>query len=263
MRPNRLRQIWAEGGVAYGCWLSIPSSFSAEVLAHQGFDWICVDTQHGVIDYQTSVTMLQAVSATETVPLVRVPWNEPGIIMKSLDAGAYGVIVPMVSSRAEAEAAAAACRYPPRGIRSFGPTRAAYYAGRDYARHADDEVLCIVMIETAEALANLDEILSVPGVDAAYIGPSDLSLALGLPPRPDHDDERFVEAKRRIVEACRRHGVVPGIHANAALAAKHAADGFRFILISSDVAALAAGAAGDLAAAAPGRRDPGAQPAYR
>jgi 4-hydroxy-2-oxoheptanedioate aldolase len=207
--------------------------------------------------------MLQAVSATETVPLVRVPWNEPGLIMKSLDAGAYGVIVPMVSSRAEAEAAAAACRYPPRGIRSFGPTRAAYYAGRDYARHANDEVLCIVMIETAEALQNLDEILSVPGVDAAYIGPADLSLALGLPPRPDHDDERFTEAKRRIVEACNRHGVIAGIHANAGLAAKHLADGFRFILISSDVAALASGAARDLAAVAPERPDPGAQPAYR
>jgi 4-hydroxy-2-oxoheptanedioate aldolase len=263
MRENRLRRLWQEDKVTYGCWLSIPSSFSAEVMAHQGYHWICIDTQHGVIDYQTSLEMLQAISTTDAVPVVRVPWNEPGIIMKSLDAGAYGIIVPMVSSRAEAEAAVAACRYPPQGMRSFGPTRVAYYAGRDYHEHANDEVLCIVMIETAQALENLDEILSVPGVDAAYIGPADLSLALGLPPRQDHDDDRFVNAKRRIVEACNRHGVIPGIHANAKLAAKHVQDGFRFILISSDVAALAAGAARDLAAVAPERPGPEARPVYR
>src|SRR5712691_11848578 len=169
--------------------------------------------QHGLVGYQVAVTMLHAISTTDTVPLVRVPWNEPGIIMKALDAGAYGVIVPMVNSRAEAEAAVAACRYALRGIRSYGPIRAPYYAGRDYFAHADETVLCIVMIETKEAVDKLDDILSVPGVDAAYIGPADLSVSLGLPPASDHDEPLFADAIERILDTCRRHNVVPGAHA--------------------------------------------------
>src|ERR1700688_1966722 len=122
MRANRIRQMWSEGKTAIGGWLSLPSSFSAEVMAQQGFDWLCVDMQHGIIDYQVAVTMLQAISTTETVPIVRVPWNDAWQIMKALDAGAYGVIVPLINTRADAEAAVAACRYPPTGMRSSGPT---------------------------------------------------------------------------------------------------------------------------------------------
>src|SRR3990172_9661066 len=171
MRENRLKSLWGQGQPALGGWLTVPSSVSAEIFAHAGFDWLTIDMQHGLIDYQVAVTMLQAISTTETVPIVRVPWNEPGIIMKALDAGAYGVIIPMVNSRAEAEAAVAACRYPPRGVRSYGPVRAVYYAGAGYFAHADQEVCCIVMLETKEAVENADEILTVPGIDAAYIGP--------------------------------------------------------------------------------------------
>ena len=146
------------------------------------FDALCVDMQHGLTDFSDLWPMLQAISQTDTVPVVRVPWNEPAMIMKVLDAGAYGVIVPMVSNRAEAERAVAACRYPPAGMRSNGPNRVLLYAGADYQKHANDEVACIVMIETPEGIEKLDEIVSTPGVDAAYIGPTDLALALGLPP---------------------------------------------------------------------------------
>src|SRR5688500_15797495 len=140
MRENRLRTLWKAGQPAVNGWLAIPNGFSAETMAHQGWDSLTIDLQHGVVDYQAMVQMLQAISTTETVPVVRVPWLEPGIIMKALDAGAYGVIVPIVNTAAEAEAAVSACRYPPRGIRSHGPIRAALYGGRDYIARADEEV---------------------------------------------------------------------------------------------------------------------------
>ncbi len=246
MRQNAVKQAWSEGKITFGAWLSIPSSFSAEVMAHQGYDYITIDMQHGVIDYQVAVTMLQAISTTTAIPFVRVPWNEAGIIGKMLDAGAYGIVIPMVNSRAEAEAAVGACRYAPQGYRSFGPIRAAYYGGSDYASEANREIACIPMIETTRAIAQIDEILSVPGIDAAYVGPADLSLTLGLPPRMDHPDASFEEALLAIVEGCRRNGVVPGIHASAALAMKHARAGYQMITISSDTGSMAAQAAQDL-----------------
>ncbi len=261
MRENSVKRAWGEGKVTYGAWLSVPSAFSAEVMAHQGFDWLCIDMQHGVIDYAVAVTMLQAISTTETIPFVRVPWNEPGIIGKMLDAGAYGVVIPMVNSREEAQAAVGACRYAPAGYRSFGPVRAAYYAGPDYSLHANEEIACIPMIETKTALGRLNEILTVPGIDAVYVGPADLSLTLGLPPAMDHDDETFQQARLQIVEACRKHGVIAGIHASAALAAKHTEAGYRMITISSDLGSMAGGAARDLRAV----RDagPSGQPVYQ
>ncbi len=246
MRENTLRRLWQDDKPALGGWLSIPDSFSAEIMAHLGYDWLCIDMQHGLIGYQSALAMLQAVSTSATVPIVRVPWNDPGVIMKMLDAGAYGVIIPLINSRADTEAAVAACRYPPLGIRSYGPARATLYAGADYSAHADDELCCIPMIETASALENLDDILSVPGVDAVYIGPMDLSLSLGVPPRMDSDEPAYVEARQRVLEACRRHNVVAGIHAGSATAADRVAEGFRFVLVSSDVTALARAAAGEL-----------------
>lgn len=261
MRENTVKRAWRDQTVTYGAWLSIPSAFSAEVMAHQGFDWLCVDMQHGVIDYQTAVTMFQAISTTDTIPFVRVPWNEPGIIGKVLDAGAFGVIVPMVNSAEEAQAAVGACRYQPDGYRSYGPVRAAYYAGPDYAAGANEEIACIPMIETTAALAQLDDILAVPGIDAVYVGPADLSLTLGLPPAMDHDDQRFNEALRTVVAACKQRGITPGVHASAALASKRTAMGFGMITISSDLGSVAASAAQDLRSV----RDsgPSGQPAYR
>lgn len=249
MRENALKRLWAQDKPALGGWLTNPSSASAELFAHAGFDWVCIDTQHGLIDYQTSVDMLRAISTTDAVPIVRVPWNEPGIIMKSLDAGAYGVIVPMVNSRAEAEAAVSYCRYAPTGVRSYGPSRAVLYAGRDYFQHADETVLCIVMIETAQALENLDEILSVPGVDVAYIGPADLSVSLGFPPASYHEDPRYAGAVQAVLDACRKHGVAPGFHGgNPDNARARIEQGFRFVEVCEDMGALARAAAADVAA---------------
>jgi 4-hydroxy-2-oxoheptanedioate aldolase len=262
VRENTLKTKWAKGEVTVNGWLSIPASFSAEVMAHQGFDSLTVDMQHGVVDYQVAVTMLQAISTTPVIPLARVPWNDPGRLMKILDAGVYGVICPMISTREQAEALVQACRYPPRGFRSWGPVRASIYAGTDYGDHANQDVLVIPMIETAQALENLDEILSVPGVDAVYVGPSDLSLALGCKPRLDQTDAPVVEAQKKIAAACKRHGVVAGIHNNtAAYALKMAAEGYQFLTLASDSRFLAARAAEEAAAvrkSAPG----GKLPAY-
>lgn len=249
MRENTLRGIWARGGAVVNGWLSIPSSFSAEVMAHQGFDSLCIDMQHGVVDYQVAVTMLQAISTTSVIPLARVPWNDPPRLMKILDAGAYGVICPMINNRAQAEAFVRACKYPPSGSRSFGPIRAKYYSGADYHEHANDELLLIPQIETAEALENLDEILDVPGIDAVYVGPSDLAMALGSQPRLGQNDGPVVEAKKRIVATCNRHGVPAGIHTpSAEVAQKMIADGYRFVTIASDDRFLSAKAAAEVTA---------------
>jgi 4-hydroxy-2-oxoheptanedioate aldolase len=249
VRENTLKTKWARGEATVNGWLSIPSSFSAEVMAHQGFDSLTVDMQHGVVDYQVAVTMLQAISTTGVIPLARVPWNDPGRLMKILDAGVYGVICPMISNRAQAEALVAACKYPPRGFRSYGPVRASIYAGSDYGDRANDDTMAIPMIETAEALQNLDEILSVPGVDAIYVGPADLSLALGCKPRLDQTDAPVVEALKKIAAACKRHDVVAGIHNNtSAYALKMIAEGYQFVTLASDSRFLAAKAAEEAAA---------------
>jgi 4-hydroxy-2-oxoheptanedioate aldolase len=251
MRENTLRGIWADGGAALGGWLTVPSSFSAEIMAHGGFDWVCVDMQHGMIDPGQMVEMLQGISSSDTVPLVRVPGNEAGIIGKCLDAGAWGVIVPMVNSPEEAQAAVAACRYAPVGIRSYGPLRANYYAGFDYFSRANSEVTCIVMVETKTAVERVDEIASVPGVDAIYIGPADLSITLGLPPAPDQSDASFTDALERILDACRRRGVVPGIAGNADTAIKRVAQGFQLVEVASDAGLLGVGAGKALAQVRP------------
>ncbi len=246
MKENRVRRIWRDGGVAYGAWLSIPNAFTAEIIARQGFDWVCIDMQHGWADYPSALEMIAAIWTTDAAPFVRVPWNEQGIIGRTLDAGAMGVIVPMVNSRAEAMAAVNACKYHPAGQRSYGPTRAAMLAGEDYFDRANQETLCIPMIETATALENLDEILTVPGVDAVYVGPADLSITLGLPPALDHEEPLFQNAIRRIADGCRKHGVTPGIHATASLAPRRREIGYRMITVSADVSALSSGAESDL-----------------
>ncbi|MEQ8968118.1 MAG: aldolase/citrate lyase family protein [Azospirillaceae bacterium] len=249
MRENRLRHLWREDRAAVNGWLAIPSAFSAETMAHQGWDSLTIDLQHGVVDYQTAVTMLAAISTTDTVPLVRVPWLDPGIIMKMLDAGSYGVICPMVNSPEDAATLVGACRYPPKGQRSFGPIRALLYAGPDYPKHANDTVAAFAMIETKRALDALDEILSVPGLDAIYVGPADLSLALGCTPTFDQEEKPVVAAIERIAEAAARHGVVAGIHNGSPAYAKRMIElGFRFVTIGSDARMMAAGAKQTVAA---------------
>ena len=249
MRPNRLRELWADDKPAINGWLAIPSSFSAEVMAHQGWDTLTIDLQHGVIDYAAMVPMLQAISTTHTVPIVRVPWLEPGILMKALDAGAYGVICPMINTREDAQRLVHYTHYAPQGTRSFGPIRASLYGGTDYPRHANTTIVTFAMIETAQALDNLDAILSVEGLDAIYIGPSDLSLSLGCKPVFDDVEPQVQQAIEHIVARAKAHGVVAGIHnGRADVARARVALGFRFVTLGSDARLLAAGSQELLAA---------------
>jgi len=242
MRENRLRTLWQNDQAAVNGWLAFPNSFSAEVMAHQGWDTLTIDLQHGVIDYQAMVGMLQAISTTATVPIVRVPWLEPGALMKALDAGAYGVICPMVNTREDAQKLIAWTNYAPKGTRSFGPVRASLYGGADYATQANDTVVRFAMIETAQALDNLDAILSVEGLDAIYIGPSDLSLALGCRPVFDDVDPPVAQAIAHILERAQAHGVKAGVHNGRPDVAKaRIGMGFRFVTVSSDARILAAG----------------------
>lgn len=236
---NPLRKLERSRSPILNGWLSIPSSVVAEVMARQGFHSICIDMQHGLIDYADCVPMLQAIGQTDAVPLVRVPSQEPAMLMKVLDAGARGVIVPLVNNAQQAAAAVASCRYPPLGRRSFGPTRAALVAGSEYHLSANEDILVFAMIETADGLASLQEIVCTPGLDGIYIGPSDLSYALGLPPRMDNDHPDHLAAVERIVGSCREESLMVGIHTADPEFAKGALErGADMVTIATDIGCL-------------------------
>lgn len=249
VRENTVKSIWKKGGAAVNGWLGIPSGVAAEGMAQGGWDSLTADLQHGLIDYQAAVSLFQAIATTPTIPLARVPWNEPGIIMKLLDAGAFGIICPMVNSRAECEAFVGACRYAPVGYRSVGPTRANWLHGPEYVKNANDTVLTFAMIETRKAMENLDEILSTPGLDAVYVGPADLGLSLGGEPRGDQTDPKIVDAIQTIVKACKKHKIYAGIHCGSTDYAKKAIGwGFQFTTILADNALLVNAAKATVAA---------------
>ncbi len=253
MIKNKLKQLWAEGKPAINGWLSTSSPFVAEVMAAQGYDALTIDCQHGFVAYEAATGMLQAMRASGVVPMVRVPWLDPGDIMKALDAGAYGIICPMINTRAEAERFVSYMRYPPHGVRSFGPTRALFAAGADYGQHADTEVLAFAMIETAEAMKNLDDIVSTPGLDGVYIGPADLALGLTgrkYPTGFDRQEPELVEAIQLVLKKAKAAGIRAGLHnGTAAYAAKAVGWGFDLVTISNDVRLLAGGAQQSLAEA--------------
>jgi 4-hydroxy-2-oxoheptanedioate aldolase len=183
--------------------------------------------------------MLQAISTTDCVPLVRVTWNEPGLIMRMLDAGAYGIICPMINTPEACADFVGACRYHPDGYRSIGPTRANLYAGDDYAAHANQTVLAFAMIETETALRNVDAIASVPGLDGFYIGPSDLHLSLLGNGGMDNEDAEFLDAVDTIMAAAQRHDLIVGIHtASVDYASKMIQRGAQLVSIGSDTALL-------------------------
>ena len=243
MRPNVIRSIWQNDGCVLNGWLHLPDSMAAETMAHCGWDSLTLDMQHGVIDYSAALGILQAISTTAVVPMARVPWNEPGMIMKLLDAGCYGIICPMVDTPEQCTAFVGACRYPPRGYRSYGPVRATLYGGDDYAVHANEAIIAMAMIETREAVENLDAILSTPGLDAIYIGPADLSQSFGFAPRVDPEEPRIVAVIDDILRQAREHNVVAGIHTGSVeYAQRMAARGMQMVTIGSD-ARLLAGAA--------------------
>ena len=250
MRENTSLAAWQRDEQTIGLWLSLANAYSAEAMSQLGFDWICVDMQHGLIDYTDLVNMLPAISTSDATPLVRVPWNEPYEIMKALDAGAYGVIVPMVNNREEAQQAVMACRYPPLGNRSFGPIRGALYGGRGYAAEANDQIACIAMIETAEGIAHADDIMSTPGLNGVYIGPTDLALSLGLPAMGDQPQEEHLVVVKELLGKCKAHKIAAGIHTSSLeYAQKYLALGFNFVTLGTESGHMTKNASMELAAA--------------
>lgn len=242
---NSLRERWRNGDTTLGGWVATPSVVMAEATARAGFDYVCIDTQHGALEYSDAVGLIQAILLGGSIPIVRVPWNETGIIGKMLDAGAHGVIVPMVNTTEEAEDVVRAARYAPNGSRSYGPTVVGMRQP-DYVEWAADNVAVIPMIETRQALDNLDEILAVDGIDAIYVGPADLSLSLGLAPANNDDEPVFAEAYAAIIDSCRRAGVVAGCHATGSLTPRRTAAGFRMVTVTTDLVAARIGLKSEL-----------------
>jgi 4-hydroxy-2-oxoheptanedioate aldolase len=246
--PNPLKQMWSRSETVISGWLSIPSGYAAEIMAKAGYDALTVDMQHGVQDYQSLVACLQSIPRDGPVPMVRVPWNEPGIIGKVLDAGAMGVICPMVNTPQEARAFVSAVRYPPLGARSHGPIRVGTYgeAGTYYLT-ANTDVICMPMIETEEAVGNIDAILDVPGIDAVYIGPGDLGMSIGLPPKIDREEPEILRFYETVLAACQKRGIHAGLHNSAApYAVRMMQMGFRFVVLSSDSGILLRAAKNDV-----------------
>lgn len=242
MRTNSLKALLKADQPAINGWLSIGSSYTAEVMAHCGFDSITVDMQHGMTDFATAIAMLQAISTTAATPLVRPTGSSAVEIMRVLDAGAYGVICPQVDTADIARTVVAACKYPPMGTRSHGPRRGVLYGGPDYHHHANEEIMVFVMIESRTAVANLDEILSVQGIDGVFIGPNDLGMSYGggVGCEPQGEVADVIETiRRKTVE----RGLIAGIFCtDGDMCKRRIAQGFRFVNPGSDVAVLKGGA---------------------
>lgn len=235
MRENRIRTLWEEDKPILNGWLHIPSMWSAELMANQGWDSLVVDMQHGLMSIETAIQMLQAISTTDTVPMVRVNWNTPGDTMRLLDAGAYGIICPMIDTREQCEAFVGACRYPPMGYRSLGPTRARVYGGADYAEHANDTIITLAMIETQESFDNRDEIMSVEGLDGVFVGIGDLRLSMTGKAGFDPSDNTVNDALDAILESAKQHGVKAGLFtADPHYAVEMINKGYQFVTIMTD-----------------------------
>jgi 4-hydroxy-2-oxoheptanedioate aldolase len=236
MRANKLRQIHSEGRLIVNGWMSSASSYMAEVMGHSGFDSVVVDMQHGMIGYEGALAMLQAISATPAVPMARVAANDPALVMQLVDSGAYGVICPLVTSAEDVRRFVSACRYPPQGSRSFGPARGLLYGGPDYFERANEEVLTFALIETAAALASLPDILAVPGLDGLYVGPNDLALSMGFPPKLEPDHPEVLAAMERIARLAGEAGKIVGTHIISAEAtAQRLGEGYSMLTPGSDV----------------------------
>lgn len=249
MRSNRLREIWASGRPVLNGWLGVPSSHSAEVMSHIGFDALTVDLQHGAIDYAGALAMLTAITTTAVVPLARPTALDPPQIMKLLDAGAYGIVCPMIDTPDDARRLVEACRYPPAGQRSFGPTRVAMSQGPNYTTDdANREIVVLGQVETPRSLANVDAILATDGLDGVYVGPSDLTLSMGLGANGDSTDARFIDALRHVVERSRAAGRHVGMHCGNGLQAKRMVEiGFDFVTVGSDTGLMTEAGRGRLA----------------
>lgn len=239
---GHLRTLWAAGRPAFGLWSSLPDASVAELLAGSPFDYVCVDVQHGVATLADLPQMLQVMRAAGRAPVVRVPWNDPVGIMRALDTGAAAVVVPMVSSADGARQAASACRFPPRGSRSWGPMWGHVRAdGAPPPEEQDAAVLCLVMIETEGAVDALDDIVRVPGVDGVYIGPNDLALACGFGRATYRDEPELDRLIQRVIDTSRQAGLAAGLHcSDTAMARTWATRGATMLTVAQDVGLLSA-----------------------
>ena len=246
MTRNTIRRLWNEGKPVLNGWLSIGNPFTAEIMAAQGYDALTIDQQHGFLGYDALAPMLQAMRAAPVAPMVRVPWLQPGDIMKALDGGALGIICPMINTRDEAERFVSCMRYPPHGQRSMGPTRAVFAHGGDYGKWADEEVIALSMIETADGMKNLADIVTTPGLDGVYIGPADLTLGLTgrkYPTGFDREEPEMVEAIKEILARAHEAGIRAALHCGtSAYAAKAIGWGFDLVTLLNDVRLLAGAA---------------------
>lgn len=234
MKVNTVKQKLAAGQPAVGTWLSLCSPLAAEYMAHMPWDWLVVDTEHSPIGFESTLHCFQAICTTDVIPMARVAWNDAQLIKRLLDAGAMGLVVPMVNSAEEAQRAVAAMKYPPDGIRSLGGGRAIVY-GDDYMLKANDQIACVVQIEHIEAVRHAEEILSVKGVDACFIGPNDLAGSMGLKPDMTVSNPEHEAAVQQVLRAAKSVGTPAGIHTpNAEHAARRIDQGFQFVAIASD-----------------------------
>ena len=234
---NQVKEAWKAGKAVVNGWLAIPNAFSAEMYAQAGWDSVTVDMQHGVQDYLSCVACFQGMARAPVTPMVRVPWNEPGIIGKVLDGGAYGVICPMVNTPQEARNLVSYSKYPPKGVRSNGPIRAGMYGtAGSYQKTANDEIVLLPMMETRTAVENMEAILDVEGIDGVYIGPSDLGFSYGLEPKLDRTEPEILAIYEKIIKECSKRGLNPGIHCSGAEGAARAINmGFKLVTLSNEV----------------------------
>ena len=246
MPQNNIRRLWGEGKPVINAWLSIGNTFTAEIMSRQGYDAVTIDQQHGFLGYDALAPMLQAMKASPVTPMVRVPWLAAGDIMKALDAGALGIICPMINNREEAETLVSLMRYPPHGPRSMGPTRSVFAHGADYGTWADGDVLALAMIETADGMKNLRDIVRTPGLDGVYIGPADLTLGLTgrkYPTGFDREEPEMIEAIKEICARAHEAGIKACLHCgSSAYAAKAISWGFDMVTLLNDVRLLAGAA---------------------
>ena len=242
MKVNTVKEKLAAGRPAIGTWLSLCSPLAADYMAHMGLDWLVVDTEHSPVGFETTVQCFQAIATTDTIPMARVAWNDPMLIKRLLDAGALGLVVPMVNFPEEAQKAVAAMKYPPQGIRSLGGGRCLNY-GEDYFTWANDQIACIVQIEHIDAVLRAEEILSVEGVDACFIGPNDLAGSMGLKPDMNVSHPRHEEAVQQVLRAARKVGTPAGIHVpTAEHVNRRLEQGFQFIALANDARFMRAAA---------------------
>jgi 4-hydroxy-2-oxoheptanedioate aldolase len=239
MKENHVKKKLKNGDVSIGTWLNIPSSFSAERCARIGFDWLIIDMEHNPINIETAANMIMAINQTNTAPLVRIPWNHPEHVKRVLDAGAWGVLVPMVCTKEEAEQAVMAAKYPPQGIRSNGGGRYGMSFDTDrntYTSRANTEIIVAIQIEHIDAVNRAEEILSVEGIDACLIGPNDLMTSMGMIGKMDIEAPEVKEALEHVVKTANKYGVTPGIHTGSAeVAIRRIDEGFRFVAVSTEL----------------------------